>query len=235
MPLPRQRLRTEGQAVTDRGDVRVHIAPPAAAAGAHPQPCRALGQQPGSSGMVRDMGAICARTNRYARRMANNLLVLLRAAGGGGGASGSTAAVLITFAPHLRAQQRALHEHLALRLPPLVPCEHERLVMVQVSGIAGALYFYSAEEQRMLCDCLGLCPTPRTPAQEAAFLDRGHVRSARVRRQHRAALLPDARRCTLAERPHATMKAVVDVPRCAATATCCSRARGAHVTGITHF
>jgi hypothetical protein len=42
-------------------------------------------------------------------------------------------------------------------------------VLVQLFVFNGTLYFETVDEQRVYCQCLGLCPKPRTTEQEEAF------------------------------------------------------------------
>jgi hypothetical protein len=61
-------------------------------------------------------------------------------------------------------------------IPPFIPTTHDAIAfvlsvdrLVELFIFNGTVYFETVEKQRVYCQCLALCPKPRTTIQENAF------------------------------------------------------------------
>ncbi|CAF4374193.1 unnamed protein product, partial [Rotaria sp. Silwood2] len=71
--------------------------------------------------------------------------------------------------PRLQRDQSIFIDISRLTIPPTVPCSIPVEWLVQLFLFNGTLYFNTVEEQTAYCQCLGLCPKPRTKLEDDAF------------------------------------------------------------------
>ena len=78
--------------------------------------------------------------------------------------------------PRIRRTQSIFVNTPTLTIPPSIASSHSISAevipleqLVQLFIFNGTLYFDSTDEQTAYCQCLGLCPKPRTPEEDDAF------------------------------------------------------------------
>ncbi|CAF2626053.1 unnamed protein product [Rotaria sp. Silwood2] len=78
--------------------------------------------------------------------------------------------------PRIKRLQSIFINTPTLTIPPSMGLSDETVAyfipiewLVQLFVFNGTLYFETADEQTAFCQCLSLCPQPRTPIEEAAF------------------------------------------------------------------
>jgi hypothetical protein len=88
----------------------------------------------------------------------------------------SSTTTLRLLLPRLNKNQSIFVNTLALTIPPLIPTIHDAVAfvlpvkwLVELFIFNGTVYFETVEEQIAYCQCLALCPKPRTTIEENAF------------------------------------------------------------------
>jgi hypothetical protein len=90
--------------------------------------------------------------------------------------NGASITTLRLLLPRLKRNQSIFVNTPALTIPPFIPTIPDAIPfllpvdwLVELYVFNGTLYFETVEEQTAYCQCLALCPKPRTKMEENAF------------------------------------------------------------------
>ena len=88
----------------------------------------------------------------------------------------SSTTTLRLLLPRIKRDQTIFINNPALTMPPTIVDDHGAIpyfipieILVNLFIFNGTIYFESTHEQTVYCQCLGLCPKPRTAMEEIAF------------------------------------------------------------------
>ena len=131
--------------------------------------------------------------------------------------NGPSTTTLRLLLPRTKRDQSIFINQTALTMPPSIESKYGGAAAfpIPVRWLAellifnGSLYFESNDEQTAYCQCLGLCPKPRTPAEEEAFEKNWIAIDGYVHKlEHRSALQLD--QCRFRSNPLAFIRKLVE-------------------------
>ena len=117
--------------------------------------------------------------------------------------------------PRVKQSQSILVNTPSLTIPPtMTPCNETAAFniplewLVELFVFSGTLYFKNNSEQTAYCECLGICPKPRTPAEDQAFQKGLIAVDGFVQCEHRSMLHID--KCRFNTSPVLLVKKIIE-------------------------